>query len=442
MTQRRQRDVDSIRLDDFSENLGYYSDEVDAVVQKFSDSEVNADDFFAHEPSVAEDVLIGSDEGIFDMSDVADSPYGGDVDDFLNSVNKKFTDKHEEELEAARWKTNRIHEVSEETAYASKSEGTGMAAQTAQKKKTAAKSKTKSSGGMLSSIGAGSASKSGASKNSKKTSASSAKSRPAAKTSATSSRSRTDLKKITQNEVKTSRGIKGLVDDPSLDDAPIRKTQRSSLKSSFSSEKAKSGTTRKSSSSGYDSRSSRHSAKEMDAGRREYLDRKARYEKKTPVGVTILKYVLLLIFCIVVAVVSIKGYNTAYELFHDIPYDSKDLGKIEVTTTGEETDEEMAQKLVSAGVIGSADLYVKRCKLYKPEYRYGTFKLSKAFNMEKITNILSGYNYSKGTMEEEETPVEEEPIYFEDGNQDPEAAGAEVVPEGEEFPEGEEVPEG
>ncbi len=185
-----------------------------------------------------------------------------------------------------------------------------------------------------------------------------------------------------------------------------QKEQRTSLvtafKGSLSGEK-KAGSKSRPASSG-----NRSSSQSSSGSRQRSSKSKERYVKKTPIGVTIAKIVFILLIWVAVLVAGIKLYNMAYDIFNDIPVDAEDITKTDFTTTGKETDEEMGEKLLKAGFIDDIDLFVKRCKIYDSEYYEGTFKLSRSFNTEKILNILAGYNYSSGTMEEPE-PVTEAP---------------------------------
>ena len=56
--------------------------------------------------------------------------------------------------------------------------------------------------------------------------------------------------------------------------------------------------------------------------------------------------------------------------------------------------------LLEAGVINDARLYKLRTYIYDANYIPGTYTVSPSFSTEKIINILSGYDYSDGTMEE------------------------------------------
>ncbi|MGI6071484.1 MAG: hypothetical protein ACOX75_00515 [Lachnospiraceae bacterium] len=129
---------------------------------------------------------------------------------------------------------------------------------------------------------------------------------------------------------------------------------------------------------------------------------RSRPQKKKPIGFRIAKLVFFLIVWIVVFVFCMKGYKTAYNLFYDLPMDPGDMTKVSITLTGQETDEEVGQWMLDNGLIDDLDLYLLRCKVYSSKYKPGTYKLSKSYNTEKNLNILAGYKYSEGKMEEDE----------------------------------------
>lgn len=141
----------------------------------------------------------------------------------------------------------------------------------------------------------------------------------------------------------------------------------------------------------YDSRMSRPSGR---------LGRNSSARKKQSAKYRMIKFFVFLFLWICVAVMCYVGYSYTYKIFNDMPVDASNVSKISVTITGTETNDEMAQMLYSLGLIDSVKMYKTRCKLYAPEYVEGTYKLSKSYNTEKIMNILSGVDYSDGTIEE------------------------------------------
>lgn len=124
-------------------------------------------------------------------------------------------------------------------------------------------------------------------------------------------------------------------------------------------------------------------------------------KKKHSAAYRIIKFCIFLLIWIAVAFACYQGYKFGYKVLNDQPMDSADASKIQITVTGNETDEEMGEILLQNKLIDDVGIYKWRCLLYKSEYIPGTFKLSRSYNTEKILNILAGYNYSEGTMEEE-----------------------------------------
>ncbi len=134
-------------------------------------------------------------------------------------------------------------------------------------------------------------------------------------------------------------------------------------------------------------------------------------KKKHSAAYRIIKFCIFLLIWIAVAFACYQGYKFGYKVLNDQPMDSADASKIQITVTGNETDEEMGNILLANRLIDDVGIYKWRCLLYKSEYTPGTFKLSRSYNTEKILNILAGYNYSEGTMEDEsssETAAQEQ----------------------------------
>lgn len=122
----------------------------------------------------------------------------------------------------------------------------------------------------------------------------------------------------------------------------------------------------------------------------EALKRKRR--KKLIIRLAVTLFVILIcVFC----------FLFTYRIFYDVPYNEEDTSKVEIEIPSAEiTDEEVAQILYDAGCISDVGLYKLRTYIYDANYVPGTYKVSPSFTTEKIINILSGYDYSDGTMEE------------------------------------------
>ncbi len=183
-----------------------------------------------------------------------------------------------------------------------------------------------------------------------------------------------------------------------------RNGSSSAKKSSGSSSGSTKGSSTRSSSAGRSSSARSSSGSSSQASRpRSSQNTRNRREKKKPIGLRVAKFFIFLLLWIAVAVVCYKGYQFAYDIFYDVAIDPADISKIEVTLKGNEDDDQVGQILLDNGLIDDLKIYKYRCKIYKSDYRSGTFKLSRSFNTEKIVNILSGYSYADGRMEEEET---------------------------------------
>ncbi|MBO4835060.1 MAG: hypothetical protein J5483_03020 [Lachnospiraceae bacterium] len=105
---------------------------------------------------------------------------------------------------------------------------------------------------------------------------------------------------------------------------------------------------------------------------------------------------------VLVIAICVVAFLATYKLFYDVPMDEDNKTKIEYTIPEEGiTDEEVAEFLVENGLIKDARIYKYRTYIYDAKYVPGTYKLSPSYTTEKIINILSGYDYSDGTMEED-----------------------------------------
>lgn len=113
------------------------------------------------------------------------------------------------------------------------------------------------------------------------------------------------------------------------------------------------------------------------------------------------KVIIRLAVALIVILICLACFLFTYRVFYDTPLNEDDTTKIEFTITDPEiTDEEIAEQLVAIGVINDARLYKLRTFIYDANYIPGTYNLSPSYSTEKIINILSGYDYSDGTMEE------------------------------------------
>lgn len=114
------------------------------------------------------------------------------------------------------------------------------------------------------------------------------------------------------------------------------------------------------------------------------------------------KLIIRLAVTLFVIIICVLCFMFTFRVFYDTPINEEDTSKVEFTIASENvTDEEVGQMLVDAGLIGDARLYKLRTYIYDAKYVPGTYALSPSYTTEKIINILSGYDYSDGTMEEE-----------------------------------------
>lgn len=123
--------------------------------------------------------------------------------------------------------------------------------------------------------------------------------------------------------------------------------------------------------------------------------------KKHSAAYRIIKFCIFLLIWIAVAFACYQLYKFGYKVLNDQPMDPADMSKVQITVSGDETNEEMGETLLGYGLIDDIGIFKWRCRLYDAEYEPGTYKLSKSYNTEKILNILAGYVYSDGTMDEE-----------------------------------------
>jgi len=113
------------------------------------------------------------------------------------------------------------------------------------------------------------------------------------------------------------------------------------------------------------------------------------------------KVIVRIAIAVFVVALCVIAFLLSYKLFHDVPFNEEDTSKIEFTIPENGiSDEEVGSLLKEKGLIGDERIYKFRTKIYDAEYVPGTYKLSPSYSTEKIINILSGYDYSDGTMEE------------------------------------------
>lgn len=142
------------------------------------------------------------------------------------------------------------------------------------------------------------------------------------------------------------------------------------------------------------SASRKKSNKEVEK-RRKAAVKAARKGKKVRVVVRVCIAVLVVVLCV-------AAFLLTYKLFYDVAVDEDNKTKIEITIPEEGiTDEEVAEFLYENGCITDTRLYKYRTLIYDAKYVPGTYKVSPSYTTEKIINILSGYDYSDGMMDED-----------------------------------------
>lgn len=129
--------------------------------------------------------------------------------------------------------------------------------------------------------------------------------------------------------------------------------------------------------------------------RRKAAVKAARKGKTVRVVVRISLAILVIALCVI-------AFLLTYKLFYDVALDENNKTKVEITIPEEGiTHEEVAQFLYENGCISDPRLYKYRTYIYDANYIPGTYKVSPSYTTEKIINILSGYDYSDGTMDED-----------------------------------------
>lgn len=117
-------------------------------------------------------------------------------------------------------------------------------------------------------------------------------------------------------------------------------------------------------------------------------------KKKTPAQKA-LKALIWVAVWFVVFLIAFFCYRITYDVFYDIAVDPDSTSTFEYTVEAGATDESVYEDLCELGVMNSSEfIYKLRAIVFEAEYVEGTYTLSDGYNMEKIINILAGYNYS------------------------------------------------
>lgn len=113
------------------------------------------------------------------------------------------------------------------------------------------------------------------------------------------------------------------------------------------------------------------------------------------------RLIIRLSILVVVILICAAGFLFTYRVFYDTPLNEEDTSRVEITIPESGiSDDEVAKLLVEAGCISDARLYKLRTYIYDANYVPGTYSISPSYSTEKIINILSGYDYSNGMMDE------------------------------------------
>ena len=122
--------------------------------------------------------------------------------------------------------------------------------------------------------------------------------------------------------------------------------------------------------------------------------KKAQKVKKSPLQI-VLKIVAWVAVWAIVFIIGYMCYQVTYSVFYDIPVNPDSTSKIEYTVTADATDESVYADLEELGVMNCSEfIYQLRAIVFDADYVEGTYYISDGYNIEKIINILSGYNYS------------------------------------------------
>ena len=103
-----------------------------------------------------------------------------------------------------------------------------------------------------------------------------------------------------------------------------------------------------------------------------------------------------------VVVLCLVGFFITYGIFNDTASDKQNTSRYEFVVTEDMTKDQVAKQLKELGCIDDVGMFKTRCIVYDADFVPGTYKVSPSFTTEKIVNILSGYDYSDGTMDEGE----------------------------------------
>lgn len=104
-----------------------------------------------------------------------------------------------------------------------------------------------------------------------------------------------------------------------------------------------------------------------------------------------------------VVALCLIGFFVTFGIFNDTAFDKSNTSRMEFVLTEDMTKDQVAKKLKEMGCIEDEGMFKTRCLVYDYDPVPGTYRVSPSFTTEKIVNILSGYDYSDGTMDENET---------------------------------------
>lgn len=128
-------------------------------------------------------------------------------------------------------------------------------------------------------------------------------------------------------------------------------------------------------------------------------ERKEERKRKTPAQKAA-KVILWVAVWVVVFLLAFVCFKITYNVFYDIAVDPDSTEKIEYTVTADATDESVYEDLEALGVVNCSEfIYKLRAIVFDAEYVEGTYYISDGYNMEKIINILAGYEYSDSDEE-------------------------------------------
>lgn len=118
-------------------------------------------------------------------------------------------------------------------------------------------------------------------------------------------------------------------------------------------------------------------------------------------------FLKLAIFCVVIYFIGIRLFSFGHSLFYEYSIDTEDTKRqVEFSINSGDTLEDIANNLLSVGLIDDKIAFMFRAKVYKTKFTINTYNLDTSMTIKNILDI-----FDSPTNEDIVTTIANESVY-------------------------------